>query len=171
MNTTRTTQGIPNPKPGNAGIPRRAKKQPALSELLLEARLASGLYIKEVAKESGVSVGSLSNLEQGKLRTTSIDRLVALADVYGIEPIALIEAAGYDLTPTLPTIHPYLRTKYRHLPNKARQEIADAFTRITQKYGIDEHASSPTPGQDEHPTPQNNNKENKDNEGKNQYKE
>lgn len=149
MNAIRTTQGIPNQKPGNTGIPHRVRKKPTLGELLLEARLASGLHIKEVALESGVSAGSLSNLEQGKLRSTSIERLVALADVYGVEPIGFIEAAGFDLGPALPTFKPYLRTKYRQLPDAAQEEIADAFQRIAEKYGIDEHASGPRPGQDE----------------------
>lgn len=151
MNTTRNTQGYPDLKTGKEGIPRRVKKRPNLANLLRQARLEAGLPLKEAAKESGISVGSLSHLEQGKLHTTSLNRLIALAETYGIEPTGIIEAGGYDLTSALPTFTPYLRTKYRHLPQEAQDEITDAFQRIAAKYGIDGHNPGPLPGQDEDP--------------------
>ncbi len=64
--------------------------------------------------------------------------------------MALIEAAGYKLTPRLPEFQPYLRQKYRHLPKDAKDEIADAFQRITAKYGVSQQAG-PASGEDEDP--------------------
>lgn len=133
------------------GIPPRARPQPKLGRLLREAREAAGLSIRQAAAESGISLGAISLLEQGKTPSTRIDRLLALTEVYGVEPLEIIEAAGYNLTPTLPTFTPYLRTKYRQLPPEAHNEITAAFQRIAGKYGINEHSTGPTRGEDEDP--------------------
>lgn len=135
------------------GIPARARPKPKLGPLLRKAREAAGLSVRQAAAESGISLGAISLLEQGKTPSTRIDRLLALTETYGVEPLEIIEAAGYDLTPALPTFTPYLRSKYRHLPPAAHDEIAAAFHRIASKYGIDEHSSGPVGGQDEQPEP------------------
>jgi hypothetical protein len=80
-------------------------------------------------------------VEQGKIVKPTLDTLLALSELYGTDPMTLIEAAGYKLRkPTLPDFKPYLRQKYRHLPEDAKDEIADAFQRITAKYGVSQMA-------------------------------
>lgn len=133
------------------GIPACARPKPSLGSLLLAAREASGMTVRQASAESGVSVGLISLLEQGKSKSAGIERLIALSETYGVEPLDIIEAAGYNLTPTLPTFTPYLRTKYRQLPPEAHDEITAAFQRIAGKYGIDEHSTGPTRGEDEDP--------------------
>ena len=140
------------PRSGSArGIPARARPQPKLGRLLREAREAAGLSVRQAAAESGISPGAISLLEQGKTPSTRIDRLLALTEVYGVEPLEIIEAAGYNLTPTLPTFTPYLRSKYGQLPPEAHEEIAAAFQRIAGKYGIAEDSRGPAAGEDEVP--------------------
>lgn len=134
---------------GADGIPQSVRQRPALGDLLVEARHGAGITLKAAAKEAGISVGSLSLLEQGKHRSTSLERLASLAEVYSVEPTDFIEAAGYDLAPALPTLTPYLRTKYRQLPAEAHDEIAAAFQRIAAKYGMNETSTGPMAGQDE----------------------
>ena len=142
----------PLPRSGSArGIPARARPQPKLGGLLREAREAAGLSVRQAAAESGISPGAISLLEQGKTPSTRIDRLLALTEVYGVEPLEIIEAAGYNLTPTLPTFTPYLRSKYGHLPPEAHEEITAAFQRIAGKYGIAEDSCGPAAGEDEIP--------------------
>lgn len=87
-------------------------------------------------------------MEVGKSQRPNLDTLLVLSELYGIDPMILIEAAGYKLTPQLPEFQPYLRQKYRHLPKDATDELADAFRRITEKYGSGQQAG-PINGEDE----------------------
>lgn len=106
--------------------------------------------MKEASRETGISTGTLSTLEQGKQASTSIDKILAMASAYDLDATELIEAAGYDLTSALPTFTPYLRSKYRNIPRQAQDEITAAFDRIVQKYGIDPHQAGPNQGEDEY---------------------
>lgn len=132
------------------GIPKRVKQRANLGDLLRSARQAAGLSVRQAANESGVSSGAISLLEQGKMRSTSIPRLMSLAETYGVEPLGIIEVAGYDLAPALPEFTPYLRAKYTQLPAEAHAELTDAFRRIATKYGVSTD-SGPNPGEDETP--------------------
>lgn len=138
-----------SPSGGRDGIPARARKKPALGEILRTARAESSLHVRQVAAETGVSTGSISQIEQGKSVKPTLDTLLSLSELYGIDPMLLIEAAGYKLKPALPEFQPYLRQKYRSLPKVATDELADAFQRITKKYGINHAATGPTNGEDE----------------------
>ena len=132
----------------NRGIPQRALKKLRLGELLQTARADSGLSVRQAAAETNISIGNISQIEQGKTQKPSLDTLLVLSELYGIDPMQLIEAAGYKLTPRLPEFQPHLRQKYRHLPKNATDELADAFLRITEKYGTGQHAG-PINGEDE----------------------
>lgn len=119
------------------GIPESVRQKPSLGEILQAARAETGLSLQQVAEQVGLSKGGISRVEQGKIVKPTLDTLLALSELYGTDPMRLIEAAGYKLKkPTLPDFKPYLRQKYRHLPKDAKDEIADAFQRITEKYGI-----------------------------------
>lgn len=135
-------------------IPERARKKVSLGDLLQNARAEASLSIRQAAEQSGISKGAISRIEQSKILKPSLDTLLGLAGAYGADPMQLIEAAGYKIKkPPLPDFQPYLRQKYRHLPKDATDELADAFQRITEKYGVS-HAG-PSDGEDEdEPTPQ-----------------
>jgi transcriptional regulator with XRE-family HTH domain len=123
------------------GIPERVRQKPSLGEILQAARAETGLSLQQVAEQVGLSKGGISRVEQGKIVKPTLDTLLALSELYGTDPMTLIEAAGYKLRkPTLPDFKPYLRQKYRHLPEDAKDEIADAFQRITAKYGVSQMA-------------------------------
>lgn len=138
-----------SPRTSRDGIPERVRKKPALGEILQATRTEAGLSIRQVASQTGLSKGGISHMEQGKSAKPTLDNLLTLAELYGIDPMLLIEAAGYKLKPALPDFKPYLRQKYRSLPKGATDELADAFQRITKKYGINHAATGPTNGEDE----------------------
>lgn len=138
-----------SPRIAQDAIPKQVRKKPSLGEILQSARAESGLTVRQVAAQTGISTGTVSSVEQGTSLKPTLDNLLGLADVYGIDPMQLIEAAGYKLKkPALPDFKPYLRQKYRHLPKDAKDEITDAFQRITEKYGIS-HQVGPASGEDE----------------------
>lgn len=155
MNNERNETPRKGSPQNDRGIPRRVLQKPRLGDILLAARTKADLSIREVAERAGLSKGAVSNMEVGKSQRPNLDTLLALSELYGIDPMTLIEAAGYKLKkPALPDFKPYLRQKYRHLPKDAKAEIADAFQCITEKYGISQQ-TGPASGEDEddHQTP------------------
>lgn len=131
------------------GIPERVRRRPSLGELLQAARAEIGLSLQQVAEQVGLSKGGISRVEQGEIVKPTLDTLLALSELYGTDSMRLIEAAGYKLKkPALPDFKPYLRQKYRHLPQDAKDEIADAFQRISEKYGVSQQ-SGPASGEGE----------------------
>lgn len=49
----------------------------------------------------------------------------------------------------LPSMAPYLRSRYGHLPGSAQAEIATAFRDITARYGYTPESRGPAAGEDE----------------------
>ncbi|TWP34337.1 helix-turn-helix domain-containing protein [Leekyejoonella antrihumi] len=116
-----------------------------LGRLLKDARIAAQLSIRQAASEADISKSLLDAWERDQVDSPELGKLLRLAAVLEIDPTAACEAAGYDLSGTLPSIKPYLRSKYPTLPASALQEIAE----ITEKYGIDPNHTGPRPGEDE----------------------
>lgn len=48
----------------------------------------------------------------------------------------------------LPTLQPYLRTKFKDMPESAVREIEEHFKTVAAKHGINT-TSGPAPGEDE----------------------
>lgn len=117
----------------------------SLGRLLKDARVTAGLSIRQAAGEAEISKSLLGAWECDQVDSPELGKLLRLAAVLGIDPTTACEAAGYDLSGALPSIKPYLRSKYPTLPASALQEIAA----ITKKYGIDPNHTGPRPGEDE----------------------
>lgn len=66
---------------------------------LRDARLRAGLHLKAVAPAVGVSVSGLGKLETGAVKMT-VDRLVAICEVLGIDPGQVIADSA------APTVRP-----------------------------------------------------------------
>jgi transcriptional regulator with XRE-family HTH domain len=124
-------------------------KQQSVGELLKNARHQKGLSLQQVADQVGMAKSLLGNWELDQVAGPDPTRLTKLAGVLDIDAGKLLRAAGYELDGALPTIKPYLRSKYKHLPPAARAEVEAAFARITAKYGADADGAGPSAGQDE----------------------
>lgn len=121
----------------------------ALAALLARSRKAAGLSLGQIERATGIPKTNLHKLEQGQIKTPNPTVLPALARVLRVPLADLYAAAGYEQPKSLPTFTPYLRSKYKGLPDEARAELSEAFERITNKYGYDPGSSGPAPGQDE----------------------
>lgn len=73
-----------------------------LGEVLRQARTTSGMTLRKVEKETGVSNGYLSQLESGSVKNPSPKHLLKLARAYGIDYGELMRLAGY--VPPEPTL-------------------------------------------------------------------
>ncbi|PEG33321.1 transcriptional regulator [Mycolicibacterium agri] len=120
-----------------------------LGDLLVSKRVAAGLSSAEVARRAGVDKATISRLERG-IASPKAGSLQAIGDVLGIPASDLFAIAGWVPPKELPTIKPYLRTKYRQLPPEAMQEIEAHFAELAKKYGVSfDPNNGPRDGQDE----------------------
>lgn len=121
-----------------------------LSALLASKRAAAGLSAAEVARRAGVDVGTVWRIERGMIASPRAKTLQAIGEVLGIPAGDLFEVAPWVTREELPTIKPYLRTKYRELPPDAVQEIEAQFAEIARRHGVSfDHNDGPLNGEDE----------------------
>lgn len=120
-----------------------------LGEWLRARRHEAGLGTTELAKRTGINDATITRIEQGaiaspdprKLRLISQHLDLNLADVYAM--------AGYAAPKDLPSFQPYLRRKYRDIPDEAVDDLGRAFDRIIKKHGYE--PEGPRNGEDESP--------------------
>lgn len=121
-----------------------------LSELLATKRVAAGLSAAEVARRARVDVGTVWRIEHGQIASPKAESLQAIGEVLGIPASDLFTIVGWVPPKELPTIRPYLRTKYRSLPPSAVKELEAHFDNLAKKHGISfDPNDGPRDGQDE----------------------
>ncbi len=109
-----------------------ATTKTTLAGTLIRLRQASGLSVRQLEDASGVARSVISRLENGLYLQPSPSTLTRLANALDAEASELLTVAGYTASEAeaLPTIRPYLRTKYGHLSADARQDLADFLDRL-----------------------------------------
>lgn len=66
-----------------------------LSDLLVHARRAKGVSLRDVEKETDISNAYISQLEAGSIKEPSPHKLYTLAEYYGLKYQSLMQLAGY----------------------------------------------------------------------------
>lgn len=122
-----------------------SKKQSSLGGLIQQRREALGLSMREVARRIGATDTTVLRIESGASPSPRADTLSALAEALDLPYADLLAAAGYAVPDQLPTFRPYLRAKYRQLPEAAVAEMEAFFTRLAKKHGL----QGPQDGEDE----------------------
>ncbi len=117
-----------------------------LADLLRERRQALGLTARELGRRAGVDNGTVIRIEQGLIPNPRPDNLRAIGRVLGIPAADLFAATDWLPREELPSFRPYLRTKYRELPDEAVAEIEAVFDRLARDYG----SRGPIGNEDEH---------------------
>jgi transcriptional regulator with XRE-family HTH domain len=77
-----------------------SKATKTLASFIAEAREKSGLTLRAVEKETGISNAYLSQLEHGKIQTPAPQNLHKLAGLYRVPYELLMELAGYPVPQT-----------------------------------------------------------------------
>ncbi len=122
-----------------------------LAQLLKAARVKLGLSIREVGARSGITNSNIVRLEQGIIPNPRPETLKALADVLELDLADVFTSIGYVQPKGLPSLTPYLRSKYGDMPESAVQELQAYFTKLAKKHGMHtDQFSGPRPGEDEH---------------------
>lgn len=117
-----------------------------LAELLRDKRDALGLSASEVARRAGVTTGTVTRIELGQIPSPKADSLTAIAEVLQIEKADVFAAAGWVPGKELPTLRPYLRSKYHGLSEADASRVESYIDRLQQQYGN----HGPVSGEDEH---------------------
>jgi len=105
-----------------------------LGAFVKKKRLAKGLSQEQLAAEVGIPHSTVSRIEAGKFDAPRPDKLGRLADALGVNYRDLFALAGYATPAGLPEPAPYLRAKYRHLPDSAIAEAERFFAELETRY-------------------------------------
>jgi transcriptional regulator with XRE-family HTH domain len=109
-----------------------AATRETLAEALVRLRRQAGLSQRQLQERSGIDRSVLSRLESGEKQQGSPATLTKLASALNISVSELLTIAGYTSTEAeaLPTIRPYLRSKYGHLSKSSQDELAEFLERL-----------------------------------------
>ncbi|BCT76448.1 hypothetical protein SCMU_22900 [Sinomonas cyclohexanicum] len=119
-----------------------------LADAIRSQREKLGLSASEVARQAGVAKGTITRLELGQISNPRMDNLRAIADVLDIPLTELLAESSLLRDSDLPALAPYLRTKFKDMPEGALKEINDHFREVAKRHGI--HLNNgPAPGEDE----------------------
>jgi transcriptional regulator with XRE-family HTH domain len=103
----------------------------SLGELVRKLRVEAGMSTHKLAELAGVNQSNISRLELGQAPRSTMSSLTRIAEVLGIDPARLYKAAGItDADAALPSLRPYLRSKYSHLPKAKVEELVAFFETI-----------------------------------------
>ena len=117
-----------------------------LAQVIRDQRLALGFSKRQIEAVCGVNIATLVRLERGEILQPQPETLRLLADVLLIPVSDLFAAIGWVAAKELPTIRPYLRAKYRDMPDSAAAEIERLVDRLVSEHDL----SGPVDGEDEH---------------------
>jgi transcriptional regulator with XRE-family HTH domain len=123
------------------------KNRRRLGKLLRDHREALGLSTRQLEAITGITGATIVRIEQGEFAAPAPDKLARLADALGIPLADVYAVAEYSAPKQLPTLKPYLRTKYRELPDEAATQIEAYADRLARKHGV--NLAGPAPGEDE----------------------
>lgn len=119
-----------------------------LADTIRRQREMLGLSASEVTRRAGVAKGTITRLELGQIASPRMDNLRIIADVLQIPFTEILADSSMLRDSDLPTLKPYLRTKFKDMPEGAVREIEQHFRDVAARHGIDIN-NGPAPGEDE----------------------
>lgn len=104
-----------------------------LGVYIQQARERAGLSLRNLEAITGISRPMLNRLEHDQIDNPGPDVLLRLAEALELDSDDLFAFVGYRPSAKLPSLAPYLRTKYQ-LPPNAIAEASNALRDILDKY-------------------------------------
>jgi transcriptional regulator with XRE-family HTH domain len=108
-----------------------------LGEYIRHLRLDHAASIRGLADRAGIDSGGLTRLESGHVLHPRPDTLSALAQALEVPLADLFARAGYTAPHDLPSVEPYLRTKYDCLSRKETEAITTLVEALTHLHQPD----------------------------------
>lgn len=119
-----------------------------LGAIVSRARTRKGLSLREAAAKIGISYVWLNDLECGRYSDPAPDRLGRLAEVLGIDPVAIDRVNHGVLANSLPDVRTYFRAKEGLSPRQL-DEVEATLKRLRSKHAAEsdsQHQSQSTKG-------------------------
>lgn len=110
-----------------------------LGAIVSRARSRKGLSLREAATKVGISYVWLNDLEGGRYSDPAPDRLARLAEVLGIDPVAIDRVNRDVLANSLPDVRTYFRAK-EGLSLEQLDEVEATLKRLRRKHHGETHA-------------------------------
>ncbi len=126
--------------------PEQAKR---LGTYLREARQAKGLSARQLGDLTDINDATIVRFENGSFTAPAPDKLARIAEALDLSIADVFALAEYASPSELPSFTPYLRTKYRDLPDDAVEQIEKYVARLAKKHGV--ALEGPASGEDESP--------------------
>lgn len=107
-----------------------------LGEYIRHLRIDHAASIRALADRAGIDSGGLTRLESGRVRHPRPDTLSALAQALDVPFADIFAYAGYTVPHDLPSVEPYLRTKYDCLSTNETRAITtmvEALVRLHER--------------------------------------
>jgi transcriptional regulator with XRE-family HTH domain len=104
-----------------------------LGRFVCRLRKRERLSLRTLAERAEVDPTWIWRLERGEYASPDPRLLVRLADAFGIDVTDLFAEAGFATSGALPSLQPYLRTRY-NLPEPAVREVSAFFDYINHRY-------------------------------------
>lgn len=96
----------------------------ALGPFLRQAREEAGLSLQRLADRIGIHKSYLGRIELGDYRQPSPEVLQKISRALGISYADLFALTGYRIPEELPSLVPYLRSRYRMSDEDTRKALA-----------------------------------------------
>lgn len=96
-----------------------------------------------------MSDATITRIELGAFMAPRPDKLSRIAEALDLSLADVFALADYVVPTDLPSFQPYLRSRYRGMPDEAIDDLDKAFARIVKKHGY--QPDGPTDGEDEAP--------------------
>src|SRR5487761_1157473 len=119
-----------------------------LGDYFRQRRESLGLSQRRLAIISGLNQPTVVRIEDGQFLSPGPDKLKALATALGLNLTDVWSLAGYGFDTDLPSALPFLRARYRALPDDQLNALTVDVAFILQQHGIDPY-NHPAPGEDE----------------------
>ena len=110
-----------------------------LGAIVSRARTRKGLSLREAAAKVGISYVWLNDLESGRYSDPAPDRLGRLAEVLGIDPVAIDRVNQGVLANSLPDVRTYFRAKEGLSPEQL-DEVEATLQRLRHKHAAESDA-------------------------------
>jgi transcriptional regulator with XRE-family HTH domain len=114
----------------------KPEKATQVGQFLTAHREACGLSMRRLAATAGMDQTTIVRIESGEIEAPKPDKLSRIAQVLGINSADLFALAGYTTPTDLPTLRPYLQTKYSSLFAEDIDRIETYIARIAKKRGF-----------------------------------
>ncbi|MBF6299047.1 helix-turn-helix domain-containing protein [Nocardia amamiensis] len=120
-----------------------------LGRFLKSRREALGLSARVLAQQADIDKATVTRLELGQITHPRSENIKAIAQVLRVPVSDLFAVAGWMPKDELPSLRPYLRTKYNLTAEEAKG-IEEDFARIASEKGISfTRYDGPLDGEDE----------------------